>query len=216
MEDNILFCSELESTTKAVDVMETLTMFFDQEELKWEHLCGVCTDGAPVMLGARSGLQTLIRNRSPNAVLMHCMIHRQALASKTLSGSLQDIFNIAIKMVNFVKNAALNTRLFRKLCSEMNAEHLNLLYYTRVRWLSKGNVLARVFELREELQEFLNRQGKYELESFYKDNTSISQLSYLVDIFGQINCLNLKMQRKNKTVIDFMDALNAFVQKLDN
>ena len=98
----------------------------------------------------------------------------------------------------------------------MNAEHLNLFYYTRVCWLSKGNVLARVFELREELQEFLNRQGKYELESFPEDNTFISQLSYLVDIFGQLNCLNLKMLRKDTTVVDFMDALNAFVQKLDN
>ena len=97
MKDNILFCSELESTTKAIDVMETLTTFFDQEELKWEHLCGVCTDGAPAMLGGRSGLQTLVRNRSPDAVSMHCMIHRQALASKTLPESLQDVFNIAIK-----------------------------------------------------------------------------------------------------------------------
>ena len=216
MKDNILFCSALESTTKAVDVMQTLAMFFDQEELKWENLCGVCTDGAPAMLGARSGLQTLVRDRSPDAVSMHCMIHRQGLAAKTLPESLQNVLDIVIKTVNFVKNSALNTRLFRKLCSEMNAEHLNLLYYTRVRWLSKGNTLARVFELREELQEFLNRQGKYELESFYKDNTFIFQLSYLVDIFGQLNCLNLKMQRKDTTVLDFMDALNAFVQKLDN
>ena len=137
---------------------------------------------------------------------MHCMIHRQALAAKTLPESLQNVLDIVIKTVNFVKNSALNTRLFRKLCSEMNAENLNLLYYTRFRWLSKGNTLARVFELREELQEFLNRQGKYELESFYKDNTFIFQLSYLVDIFGQLNCLNLKMQRKDTTVLDFMDA----------
>ena len=216
MKDNMLFCSALESTTKAVDVMQTLAKFFDQEELKWENLCGVCTDGAPAMLGARSGLQTLVRNRSPDAVSMHCMIHRQALASKTLPESLQDALNIAIKTVNFIKNGALNTRLFRNLCSEMNAEHQNLLYYTRVRWLSKGNVLARVFELREELQEFLNREGKYELESFFKDKTFVLHLSYLVDIFGQLNRLNLKMQRKDTTVLDFMDVLNAFVEKLDN
>ena len=68
---------------------------------------------------------------------MHCMIHRQALAAKTLPESLQNVLDIVIKTVNFVKNSALNTRLFRKLCSEMNAEHLNLLYYTRFRWLSK-------------------------------------------------------------------------------
>ena len=216
MKDNMLFCSALESTTKPVDVMQTLAKFFDQEELKWENLCGVCTDGAPAMLGAKSGLQTLVRNRSPDAVSMHCMIHRQALASKTLPESLQDSLNIAIKTVNFIKNGALNTRLFRNLCSEMNAEHQNLLYYTRVRWLSKGNVLARVFELREELQEFLNREGKYELESFFKDKTFVLHLSYLVDIFGQLNRLNLKMQRKDTTVLDFMDVLNAFVEKLDN
>ena len=60
MKDNMLFCSALETTTKAVDVMQTLAKFFDQEELKWENLCGVCTDGAPAMLGARSGLQTLV------------------------------------------------------------------------------------------------------------------------------------------------------------
>ena len=216
MKVNILFCSPLESTTKAVDVMQTLTIFFDQEKLKWENLCGVCTDGAPAMLGSRSGLQTLVRDRSPDAVSMHCMIHIQALVLKTLPESLQNVLNIAIKTVNFVKYSALKTRLFRKLCSEMNAEHLNLLYYTRVRWLSKGNILARVFELREELQEFLNSQEKQVLESFYKDNTFIFQLSYLVDIFGQLNCLNLNMQRKDTNVLNFMDNLNAFVQKLDN
>ena len=124
--------------------------------------------------------------------------------------------SIAIKTVNFVMHSALNTHLFRKLCSEMSAEHSNLLYYTRVRWLSKGNILVRAFELREELQEFLNSQEKHELVSFYKDNTFIFQLSYLVDIFVQLNSLNLKMQRKGTTVLNFMDALNAFVQKLDN
>ena len=68
----------------------------------------------------------------------------------------------------------------------------------------------------EKSGKFLNRQGKYELESFFKDNTFVFHLSHLVDIFSQLNCLNLKMQRKNTTVLDFMDALNVFIQKLDN
>ena len=121
----MLFCSALESTTKAVDVMETLAKFFDEEELKWKN----CEVFAPTVLGARSGLQTLVRNRSLDAV---SMIHRQALASKTLSVSPQDELNIVIKTVNSINNAALNTCLFRKLCSEMNAEHLNLLFSVSV------------------------------------------------------------------------------------
>ena len=48
------------------------------------NLCGVCSDGAPSMLGAKSGLHTLLRNLSTKVITIHCMIHRQALASKTL------------------------------------------------------------------------------------------------------------------------------------
>lgn len=33
----------------------------------------------------------------------------------------------------------------------MDAAHQDLLYHTAVRWLSKGNVLDRVFELEDEL-----------------------------------------------------------------
>ena len=71
---NILFCSVLETNTRAVDVMEKLAAFFDQERLDWKNVCGICTDGSPTMLGARSGLQTLVRGCSPDAISMHCMI----------------------------------------------------------------------------------------------------------------------------------------------
>ena len=91
------------------------------------------------------------------------MIHRYALASKTLPVHLQDVLSSVIKIVNFVKGSALQTRLFRRLCKEMGSEHETLLFYTQVRWLSKGNVLRRVFEMREEIQLFLEIKGKQNL-----------------------------------------------------
>ena len=68
IKDNILFCSALETITRAVDVMGKLTAFFDQEGLDWQNVCGICTEGAAVMLGARSGLQTLVPNHSPSLI----------------------------------------------------------------------------------------------------------------------------------------------------
>ena len=71
IKDNILFCSVLETNTRAVDVMKKLAVFFDQEGFNWENVCGICIDGAPAMLGARSGFQTLVHSRSLNTISMH-------------------------------------------------------------------------------------------------------------------------------------------------
>ena len=81
VKEELLFCSELKTTTKAKDVMTKVENLFDKENISWASLCGVCTDGAPTMLGAKSGFQTLIKNKAPNLVTTHCFIHREALTT---------------------------------------------------------------------------------------------------------------------------------------
>ena len=103
------------------------------------------------MLGSKSGFRAFVQKKTSNVLFTHCFIHREAFASKTLPCGLQDVLKVTIKLV---KNSALHTRLFRQLCKDMGFEHINLLYYTKVRWLCKGNVLSRVFELRDELKIF--------------------------------------------------------------
>ena len=83
------------------------------------------------------------------------MIDKAALVSKTIPKRLHEHMSVVIKVVNYVKSSALNTRLFSKLCKDMDADHTALLYQTQVRWLSKGNMLSRNFELREEVKLFL-------------------------------------------------------------
>ena len=72
------------------------------------------------------------------------MIHKAALVSKAISKRLHEHMSVVIKVVNYVKSSALNTRLFSKLCSDMDADHTALLYQTQVRWLSKGNLSSKV------------------------------------------------------------------------
>src|SRR6218665_282241 len=74
----------------------------------------VCTDGAPAMLGCRSGFQTLVKQKSPNIV--GCTIHRQALMVKTMPDEFKNVLNEVITAVNFIKSNALNSRLFSQLC----------------------------------------------------------------------------------------------------
>ena len=68
-----LFCTSLETTTKSKDVMENIFTFFDTEGLQWNKLCGICTDGARAMLGSRSGFQTKMKAKSPQAKCFHCI-----------------------------------------------------------------------------------------------------------------------------------------------
>ena len=175
----------------------------------------VCTDGAPAMLGSKSGFRALVQRKVPNVTFTHCFIHREALASKTLPCGLQEVLNVTIKVVNFVKSSATYTRPFRKLCEDMESDRKNLLYYTKVRWLSKANVLFRVFELRDELEIFLN-YVKPELAVHFTNSKFIACLAYLVDILDSLNTLNLKMQGKEKNIIQIVDLINAYVEKLSN
>jgi len=84
----------------------------------------------------------------------HCYLHRHALASKTLLSTLQEILSSSVKVVKFIIARALNYRIFKKLCQETGAQDEVLLYHTEVRWLSKGQALKRLMELRKEVSFF--------------------------------------------------------------
>ena len=216
IKDEFLFCSALETTTKADDVMEKVSTFFKEEDLQWENVCGVCTDGAPAMLGSKSGFQSRVKKLAPQAKGIHCMIHRYALASRTLPTSLMEVLESVIKIVNYMKTQALNTRLFKELCKDMNADHEVLLFYTAVRWLSKGNVVNRVFEMKDEIKLFLEIQEKKDLLVHFEDEAWNKRVAYLADIFDQLNKLNMKLQGRETHVLLFQDSLRAFVSKLQN
>ena len=135
--------------------------FFDKTELSWSKLVGVCTDGAPAIIGSNSGLISLVKQKNPAIQGTHRMIHKAALVSKTIPKRLHEHMSVVIKVVNYV--SALNTPLFSKLCKGMDADHTALLYHTQVRWLSKGNMLSRIFDLREEVKLFLVAKQNHDL-----------------------------------------------------
>ncbi|XP_067943175.1 protein FAM200C-like [Watersipora subatra] len=90
IEEEFLFCSPVTETTTAADVMNLVFDFFSKEHLDWGKLIGVCTDGAPAMLGCHAGFAQLVKEQNPLVVSTHCFIHRQAPAAKTLPKGLQE------------------------------------------------------------------------------------------------------------------------------
>ena len=212
--DEFLFCKPLETTTTARDVFDTVGSFLKDHKISWEKVCGVCTDGAPAMLGCRSGFQRLVLNESPKVIGTHCMIHRQVLATKTLPQEFQEVMKSVVSSVNIVNAIALNSGLFSKLCNEMDASNDVLLFHTEVRWLSRGKVLKRVFDLRDELKMFFNQKSKPQFEALFSDKNELQKIAYLVDIFAILNELNLSLQGPNATCLDLSEKIRSFEMKL--
>ena len=110
--------------------------------------------------------------------------------------------------MNFVKTSAIYSRHLKKLSQDMGSVHKMLLFYTQARWLSKDNVVQSVFALRE-VKLFLGIQNKVDLLSIWTGDDWELRLAYLVDIFRQLNSLNVEFQGKESLIIDFLEKIKA-------
>ena len=71
------------------------------------------------------------------------------------------VVDTVTKVVNFIRAKSLNHRQFVSLLEETESGHADLPYHTNVRWLSLGKVLKKVWDLKSEIVEFLQMNGKY-------------------------------------------------------
>ncbi|XP_068209234.1 protein FAM200A-like [Palaemon carinicauda] len=113
--------------------------------------------------------------------VVHCLLHRENLVGRHLSPGLNEMMNEAVQIVNYIKTSALNTRLFEQLCADFDAEHRHLLFHSNIRWLSRGKLLRRLLDLRDELEIFLIEK-KCGLVNKLANKMCLLQVGYLNDI----------------------------------
>ncbi|XP_073457213.1 protein FAM200C-like [Aquarana catesbeiana] len=211
IKEDFLFCKPLTTTTKAADVKKLVDDFFKDNNLSWDMVSAVCSDGAPAMLGRKSGFGALVKADAPHIIVTHCILHRHALATKTLPPKLAEVLKIVVECVNYVPNSSLRHRIFRELCKEMGSEFEVLL--SNVRWLSRGQVLNRVFAVHVELALFLQEHQHFHADCF-KNSEFILILAYMADILAALNHLNQQMQGGGVNIIEAEENLKAFQKKL--
>jgi len=168
------------------------------------------------MIGKNIGLVALLRHKmketNPDSKLInfHCIMHQEALCSKV--GNFKDVMNIVVKTVNKIRANSLNHREFQSLLDEVDAQYSDVLYHSEVRWLSRGIVLKRFYDLIHEIDLFMINKGKQILE--LSDPDWIFNLSFLINITAYLNELNLKLQGRDQIVIELFSHIKAFTAKL--
>jgi hypothetical protein len=153
------------------------------------------------MVGSIRGFASLAKKENPDVVTIHCFIHREMLVLKTLGDDLKKVLNDTTKMVNFIKQRPIHSRMFKKLCENLDTQHVHLLLHTEIRWLSRGRVISRVFELKGELQHYLQENSKPDFAKCFEDKEWLEKLTYLADIFHHMNQWNKSLQDPGESVL---------------
>ncbi|GBP63169.1 SCAN domain-containing protein 3 [Eumeta japonica] len=161
------FYKSLPSRTTAEEIFKLINDHMNKSDIEWNKCVGLSSDGARAMSGIRTGLYPRVKAVAPECVWTHCSIHREALAAKKMPLPLTETLQEWVKFKN--------SRIFSALCQEMGSYHEHLLLHCEVRWLSRGNVLKRLIELKTEVAVFLEenpptaRDVIFELKDRFRD-----------------------------------------------
>ena len=212
--NQFLCCLELTERSTGQDVFDSISSYFEQFKISWELCVGICTDGAPSMVGSLKGFVTLAKKRNANIISTHCFLHRESLVSKTLPVALKPVLDKVVNMVNFIKSRPLKIRVFKNLCISMEAKYESLLLHSEVRWLSRGKVLRRFLELKDELMTFFQNENMDDFVEYLQNDIWCAKLAYLADIFDYLNCVNTSLQGRKEIFLTSTDKLTAFRKKV--
>ena len=217
--DHYLFCFPIGIETTALSVFSKLDNYFSEHEVMWSKCKSVSTDGARAMVGVRNGVVALIKQVAPEVVSIHCILHREALVAKKIANEekncqLADVICDVTKIVTTILKKPKSNRAFHELVREMG-DDVRLVYHSEVRWLSRGRVLERVWNLRETLVVWFNGREEHRA-NMIQNLFWLARLAYLVDIFGMLNVLNITLQGCGIDIFEATSKITSFKQKLES
>ena len=125
---------------------------------------------------------------------------------------MESVLSVVIKTINFIRAKGLIQRQFQEFFKVMGTEFGDVIYYAELRWLSKGKMLKRFFDLRTEIKIFVETKGKPVTE--FEGEEWVLDLAFLVNLTEHLNDLNLRLQGKNQFINNMFQTITAIERKL--
>lgn len=216
--EELLAILPFKGKTRGEDLFKTFEDFMVKSNISYDKIVSISTDGAPAMIGKEKGLVKRIRDKNAKILSYQCIIHQTSLCSK-LSATLKNVMDNLVKLINFMRSrSALQHRQFKEFLSECDSEYSDLLQHNNVRWLSKGQVIERFWQIKEEVTTFLENIDTEEARKyvqFLTNGSNMQAVAFLKDILTYLNALNTELQGNGKLICDLVQSVAAFRRKLD-
>ena len=188
LHEELAMALSLNTDTRCETVFQEVKTYFQKNQIPLTNVIAYATDGAPSTIGCYRGFIALLKGLNLLVLTVYSVIHGQHLVTKNMSVCLNIFLKTVIKAVNKIKAHALNTRLFKQLRNQNHGAFERLLLQIKVRWLFKGNCLARFYSLVVTVMEFLPICDS----GLAKEVIAVrNDIAYLSDIFSRFNEQNI-------------------------
>ncbi|CAH2005939.1 unnamed protein product [Acanthoscelides obtectus] len=134
IQEEILYSQSLTAGTTSEEIFDSTSNFVEKNDLDWNKLIELCTDDVLAVIGVRPGLAKKLREKSPAMVSTGFVCYSSpSFGFQNIATEIRQTLDSAIRIVNYIKSSALNSRLLNLLCEDLDSEHKVLLFHTEIR-----------------------------------------------------------------------------------
>lgn len=209
----------------AQSLSDAILRIIDENKLDRNRCVAQCYDGASVMSGAFSGVQTRIANVIPQAIYVHCHAHRLNLCLVNTIQSIKtavNFFDTVQGLYTFLMNGHTRYEQFIQIQKNKKIQVMHLERLVDTRWAYWYSSLQKVKKRYTEIKEVLTistlqgdqtarASGLLEEISSFK---FILVLNIMKKILKSINCLSNELQSSSILFSKAMDLVQSTKEDL--
>ncbi|XP_042913201.2 general transcription factor II-I repeat domain-containing protein 2A-like, partial [Parasteatoda tepidariorum] len=188
----------MQGTTTGKDLYDELKSVLENFSISLEKIIGISADEARAM----SSMKLPLYLSSFTCKTTLCLFNGSS-ASPDASHRRRD----GVK-----PSLSLNHREFKECLKDLETEYGDVVFNTEVRWLSRGAMLKRVYNLKSEIQLFVDMKG-YAFPHF-GNKEWMCDFGFLIDVTQHLNDLNVELQGKGQFIHNLYDKIQGFERKL--
>ena len=140
---------DLDSTKLNADgIFKVFKDYIVENKIPFSNILAVSCDNASVMIGNKHSYKTLILQENPDIVIIPCICHKLDLAAssscdKTISSYIDKFLHEIVHHMNSTKRS----ETFQEFTAFYQETTLQILPYSKTRWLGRHTCIKRVREL---------------------------------------------------------------------